>query len=353
MGLAGNDHARELYLRSVEFGIKAAQHFKYRFPIKFDINDFSVITKARGDEDLGQTDVTGLYAYVMLLGFDLTDDDRFIDEARAAMNAARGLRFDLNYQANLTAWGAAAAARLWRATADDAWRRLSYIYLASFLHNTAMWESKIGHSASYPNFFGATALHDASYMAVLECSESFLAFQSYLRDSGADVLAGARLLMAEYCRYAIDRAWFYFPDTLPAEAVSGNPRDGKIDPSLSFPLEDLYLDGRACGEVGQEVYGAGAAFIFASQPFHALAGAPFSLFCDSFVFGWERPTSRSAVLTLGGAPGTDAMLVLLPGEGKLGRVALSLADGRRRKSRRKDGNLVFSVPADAALTLTW
>ena len=306
MAQNGDGRARDLYLRSIDFGIKAARHFKYRFPIKYDINSFKVITASRSD-GLGQTDVAGLYAYVMLLGFDLTGENRFIDEARAAMEAARGLRFELNYQANLTAWGAAAAARLWRATANEDWRRLSYIYLASFVHNCAAWESDIDHARNYHNFFGATALHDAPYMALLECSESYLAWQSYLRDSGPDVLSGARLLIDEYCRYALDRAWFYFPDTLPPEAIAEKPRNGRIDRELSFPVEDLYVDGQQAGQVGQEIYGGGAAFIFATQSFHKIEGAPFELFCDSFVFGWERPTTRSALLTLGGSSANEAM----------------------------------------------
>ena len=354
MGHQGNERARELYLRSVDFAILAARHFKYRFPIKFDINSFKVITEARGDGQHGQTDVAGLYAYVMLLGFDLTGEARFLDEACAAMQAARGLRFDLNYQTNLTAWGAAAAVRLWRVTANEDWRRLSYVYLASFVHNCSAWESEIGHARHYHNFFGATALHDAPYMALLECSESFLAFQSYLRDSGPDLHAGARLLIDEYCRYALDRAWFYFPDTLPADAIAESPRNGRIDRTLSFPVEDLYVDGQQAGQVGQEIYGGGAAFIFAKQAFHAIEGAPFDLFCDSFALGWDRPSDRSALLTLAGSPAAEAMLVLLPnGAGRMGPVSLTLADGRRRKGRRQGGKLVFAVPADASLTLNW
>jgi hypothetical protein len=353
MALAGDERARELYLRSVDFAIKAAQHFKYRFPIAFDIHSFEVLKASRSD-GLGQTDVSGLYAYVMLLGFDLTGEDRFIDEARCAMEAARGLRFKLNYQANLTAWGAAAAARLWRATANEDWRRLSYVYLASFVHNCAAWESEIGYARHYHNFFGTTALHDAPYMALLECSESYLAFQSYLRDSGPDVLSGARLLIDEFCRYAHDRAWSYFPDTLPPEAIAEKSRNGRVDRGLSFPVEDLYVDGQQAGQVGQEIYGGGAAFIFASQAFHRIDGAPFELFCDSFVFGWDRPTKRSAIMTLAGAEANKAMLVLTPAQGKrIGRVSLTLADGRRPKEKREDGKLFFTVPAGASLTLAW
>jgi hypothetical protein len=354
MGLMGHKHSRELYLKSIDFGIKAARHFKYRFPVKYDLNSFKVITEARGDDRYGQTDVAGLYAYVMLLGFDLTGEDRFIDEARAAMNAARGLRFDLNYQANLTAWGAAAAIRLWRVKADETWRDLSYLYLSSFLHNAAAWESEIDDARHYPNFLGVTALHDAPYMAMLECSESFLAFQSYLHDSGPGLLPAAHALIDEYCRYAIDRAWFYFPDALPAELVCEKPRNGRIARELSFPVEDLYVDGQQPGQVGQEIYGGGAAFIFASQAFHRIDGAPFELFCDSFVFGWDRPTKRSAIMTLAGAEANKAMLVLTPAQGKrIGRISLTLADGRRPKEKREDGKLFFSVPAGASLTLAW
>ena len=354
MALQGDDRARDLFLRSVDYTIEAARHFDYCWPIKYRLDDFAVITATRGDDGVGQTDVGGLYAYVMLLGFELTGEDRFLHEGRAGLEAARGLRFELNYQANLTAWGAAAAVRLWRITADEQWRRLSYIYLASFMHNVSAWESEIGHARHYRNFFSATALHDAPYMALLECSESYLAFSSYLRDSGPDLLTGARLLVDEYCRYAVDRAWFYFPDTLPAESLSTDPRNGVIEPEFSFPVEDLYVDGQKAGQVGQEIYGAGAAFIFATLPFHALEGADFRLFCDSFVMGWERPSSRSAMLTLAGSPDAEASLVLIPEPGgRIGRVNLTLADGRKRRPDRAGDTLVFTVPGDAALTLQW
>ena len=55
----------------------------------------------------------GIYAYLMLQAFQLTDEKRFLDEARAAIRAAKGMRFELNYQANLTAWGAAACMPRW------------------------------------------------------------------------------------------------------------------------------------------------------------------------------------------------------------------------------------------------
>ncbi len=77
------------------------------------------------------------------------------------------MRFELNYQANLTAWGASACLRLWRITNEEAYLRQSYVYLASFFHNTVMWESEIGHAQHYREFPGRhgaarCALHGAA-----------------------------------------------------------------------------------------------------------------------------------------------------------------------------------------------
>src|SRR3546814_19322509 len=40
---------------------------------------------------------------------------------------------------------------------------------------------------------------------------------------------------------------------------------------ISFPREDLDVDGQPGGQVGQEIYGAGAAFVFATRSFHEVS----------------------------------------------------------------------------------
>jgi len=119
LALDGDEDAKKLFLKSIDFGIEAAHHFQYKWPVQYRITDFSVITEAAEADGRGQTDVGGVYAWVMLQAYALTDDKRFLDEARAAIDAAIGLRFNVNYQANLTAWGAAACMRLWRITNRD------------------------------------------------------------------------------------------------------------------------------------------------------------------------------------------------------------------------------------------
>ncbi len=355
LALDGDAKAKRLFTASLEFAIKAAHHFDYAWPIQFKVTDFSIIVEARNDDGLGQTDVGGLYAYVMLQAFQLTDDKRYLDEARKAIDAARGMRFELNYQANLTAWGAAACMRLWRITNARYYLDQSYVYLASFFHNCAIWESRIKGAAQYSNFLGVTCLHDGPYMAIYECFDSFAAFERYLKDSGSDLDPAARMLISEYCKYALYRAWFYYPDALPRNLLADEQRNGHIDRKLSFPLEDLYHDGQPAGQVGQEIYGAGAAMVFASRTFHDIADAPFRLFCDHFVMAMERNDAESLRIHLDGGDGCLASISLIrTGRRKLPAFTLETVTGDRVRARQRAADRIdFHVPASGRVTIRW
>ena len=355
LALRGDKSAERFFTASLDYAIRAARHFNYKWPIQFKVDSFDVIVEARNDDGLGQTDVGGIYAYVMLQAFQLTDDKKYLDEARAAIAAAKGMRFELEYQANLTAWGAAACMRLWRITDDAYFLEQSYVYLASFFHNCAMWESEIEHAAKYRNFLGATCLHDAPYMAIYECFDSFAAFECYLEDGGPALDPAARMIVSEYCKYALDRAWFYYPDALPPEVLATEIRNGQIDRKLSFPLEDLYVGGDPAGQVGQEIYGAGAAFVYASRSFHDIEGAPFRLFCDHFLLTVERTSERSISFQLNGGDACKAGLSIIPlGRRRLPDVKVSTSTGDRiRAHAQPKGRIEHHVPANGRVMLNW
>jgi hypothetical protein len=357
LALDGDKDARRLFLKSIDFGIKAAHHFKYKWPVQYKVTDFSVITEAAGADGKGQTDVGGIYAWVMLQAYELTDDARFLSEARAAIDAAIGLRFNLNYQANLTAWGAAACMRLWRITNADVYLEQSYVYLASFFHNSEIWESEIELAVHFRNFLAVTCLQDAPYMAIYECFDSFAAFERYLDDSGPDLEPAARMLIAEYCKYALDRAWYYYPDALPPEAISPEQREtnGHVDRKLSFPLEDLYADGQLAGQVGQEIYGAGAAFIYATRAFHHVEGASFRLYCDHFVRARERTGDQALTITLdGGETCTAGLSLVRVKRRKLTTAKLIVVGGDVLRPHSVSADRVdYRVPANGRFVLTW
>lgn len=357
LALDGGRDARKLLMDSIDFGIRSAHHFKYKWPVQYKVTDFSVIDEVAPADGRGQTDVGGVYAWVMLQAFELTDDKRYLDEARAAIDTAMGLRFDINYQANLTAWGAAACMRLWRITNQPVYLEQSYVYLASFFHNCEIWESRIALAEHYSNFMAVTCLQDAPYMAIYECFDSFAAFERYLDDSGPDLEPAARMLIAEYCKYALYRAWFYYPDALPPEAISDEQREnnGHIDRRLSFPLEDLYPDGQKAGQVGQEIYGAGAAFIFATRAFHVIEDAPFRLYCDHFVRAMERTGDRTLSVTLDGGENCLAgVSVVRSRRRKLGKVRIATAGGDALRAHAAGKDRVdFHVPANGRFILSW
>ncbi len=357
LALDGDAEARRLFFDSLEFGIKAAHHFDYAWPIQYKVTNFAVIEATAPADDKGQTDVGGIYAWVMLQAYELTNDDRYLKEARAALDAAIGMRFSLNYQANLTAWGAAACMRLWRVTNEEAYRAQGYVYLASFFHNSQIWKSEIGFAKHYSNFMAVTCLQDAPYMAMYECFESFAAFERFLGESGADLDPAVRMLVSQYCKYVLDRAWYYYPDALPTEAISDEQREtnGYVDRALSFPLEDLYPDGQPAGQVGQEIYGAGAAFILATRCFHDVEDAPFRLYCDHFVRSREQTAERTLRLTLDGGEGCTAQLSLVrKRRRKLPAAKVVTAGGDvLRPHAVSDDRTDFYVPANGAFILSW
>lgn len=357
LAIAGDEQARELFLATIDYGIKAAHHFRYMWPILYDIRDFSVIQDVAEADERGQTDVGGIYAWVMLQAFELTLERRFVDEAIAAIEAAKGMRFDLNYQANLTAWGAAACLRLWRITDRKDFLKQSYVYLASFFHNAQIWDSEIGMAKDWRNFLGVTCLQDAPYMAAYECFDSFSAFERCLDLGGPDMVPSVRLLLSEYCRHALDRAWFYYPDALPEDGVAKDDiRNGYIQRGLNFPLEDLYPDGQPAGQVGQEIYGCGAALIFTTRSFRRIGDVPFLIWSDVFVRAVHQIDARTVSLRIDGPAGSEARVALVAESGTLPvglHPRLMTSSGLATAFVERDGRLEASLPAEASLLLAW
>jgi hypothetical protein len=259
----GDGRARDLLMRSVDYGIRAARHFEYRWPVIYRIQNFSIITQQLDPGRPGERDAGGLYAYLMTSLHHLTAEELYLREAAAALDAApAGL--SLMYQANLTAWGAVACARLWRLTGDEERLAQAYDWLANLFHYCPLETSREGYAVHYPTFLSNTCMYNSDYMAPFEDYECVMALREFLALTGDAVDPSARLIATEYCRFATDRAWFYYPDQLPLDVLAPEQEAGIIRRDLSFPLEDLYPDGRPAGQVGQEIYGAGLAFMFAA-----------------------------------------------------------------------------------------
>lgn len=353
LAISGDERARELFLASVGYGIKAARHFRYKWPIIYDMKNFRVLVDVAEADQRGQTDVGGIYAWIMLQAFELSRDAMYLAEAEQAIAAAKGMRFDLNYQANLTAWGAAACIRLWRITSRKDYLAQCYVYLASFFHNCQIWKSDIALACHWTNFLGVTCLHDAPYSAAYECFDSYAAFERLLDYGGPDLIPSVKLLVGEFCRHALDRGWYYYPDALPREALATENRNGHIAPERNFPLEDLYPDGQPAGQVGQEIYGSGAAMIYATRSYHRIDDAPFLLFCDSFVRAIHRLDRYTLSFKVDGHELGPVRLALIPTTKATFTPKLWTARREPLELRPVDGRLEAWVPPNVAMLLNW
>lgn len=354
LALHGDRQSRQLFEDSLEYAVGVARHFDYHWPVMYNVKDWRVMEGGRDGDIYGQTDVNGVYAYVMLQAFELFDDTAYVDEAVAAIDASMDFRFELNYQANLTALGASACVRLWRVTGEDRHLTQAYAYLASFFHNSRLWETHLGPATGETSFLSPTCLHNAIYTAPYETFEAFAALDDLLLHGGAELEPAAQLLVSEFCAYAQDVTWWAYPENLPPECLAESSRDGHIDRRLAFPVEDVYADGQRAGQVGQEIYGAGAAFSFVARRFHRHPEAPFDVFCDRTVAHSTFGTDRSWSFEVVAPRAVSALVALLPNPRRNEAHVRVTVDGSEvAPSSRQADRVEYAVPGGSSVHLNW
>ena len=353
--LAANDNtpAREALLRSLPFAIRVARRFDYRWPIFFDLETLDIVRAESAPGKGGENDVAGLYALVMLHAHELFGDAAYLEEAERAVAGLRDLGFGLGYQMNTTGFAAEAALRLWRLTRNREYLDLSEICMANLFDNMWLWRCAYGFARHYRTFFGLFPLHDAPYLAPYEELEAQAKFHAYLALGGTDVRPSLRYLLAEYQKYSLDRAWFYFPDALPTEVLAKAPRNGSIERALSVPLEDLQDGLTECGQVGQEVYGAGLAFVYSSRHYVRLPQVNALLYCEYPCYDVTvRSRGKAAVMTLrtGGHRRGCCGLRLIPldADAPQPRAEAAVAGARKPLAQHLtvEGHIAFELEGD-------
>ncbi|RYG39442.1 hypothetical protein EON81_00975 [bacterium] len=340
MAKDGDEGAKDLFLASLDYGIEVARRFNYCWPIQFSLSTKEIITAERKPGEPGQTDAGGLYAYVMLHAYELTGEERYLDEAKSAIRATSEMDFELAYQTNLTSWGATACLRLWKVTNDRFFLDQATVFFASFFHNCTIWQSEIGKVSEPRMFLGVTCLHDGPYIAPYECYESFCAFHECLALAEDDLSDSVRIMLGEFIRYGLERGWWFYPSSLKESSPAHSPRNGVIARNLAFPLEDIYVNGDPAGQVGQEVYGAGAGLAYSTRAFHPL-GNDRMLFCQYPVREEDR-TETGMAFSVRGGPGWSCSAQILPSEG----VTLEI-DGK------KTDPASFEIRVGARAELRW
>ncbi|HEY4439627.1 MAG TPA: hypothetical protein VGN14_04185 [Candidatus Elarobacter sp.] len=352
-----DDTARELLAVSLPFAVRVARRFNYTWPIFFDLKTLDVIQAEAWPGQGGEKDVGGLYALVMIHAHELFGDEEYLEEAKRGVLRLRECGFALGYQMNTTGFAAEAALRLWKQTRDRTFLEISEICLANLFDNMWLWECSYGRARSYPTFFGLFPLRDAPYLAAYEELEALAKFHDYLPMGGEDVRPSLRLLLAEYQRYVLHRGWHYYPDVLPADALAEKARNGTVYRSLSVPLEDLQDGNAASGQVGQELYGAGIAFVFATRHAVRLDEAGLVAWCDYPTDELRRPDARTITWNIGGDPRLECELRLSPVAADTAPVRVRVTaragevDVPLRGTVSPEGDAVFRVHGARAVTI--
>jgi hypothetical protein len=357
LALKGDESAKKLFVDSLDFAIKVAHHFKYEWPVFYKIDTLDVVKAETQPGMGGEKDVPGLYAHVMLQAWELTGEKRYLAEAEKAALKLKGLGFELLYQANNTAFSAGALLRLYKITKKEVYKELSYLCLANIFKNVRLWDCNYGYGKHFPSFFTLFPLSDAPYSAVYEEQEVFCAFHDYLRHAqDQDILPSARLLIAEYIRFLVDRAMYYYPTMLPKEMLKEKPKTGEVDPNLWIALEDLHDGWEQSGEVGQEVYGAGNAFGILPRHYMQVEGRPFMIYTDYPTYGFSPKKTSPTKFKLAGDPRLNCRLLLVKTDkGKMPDLKVTVKGSKEELAgkKTKEGHLEFSVAGDADIQINW
>jgi hypothetical protein len=196
-------------------------------------------------------------------------------------------------------------------------------------------------------------LNDAPYTAVYEEQEVFCALHDYLKNA-ADVIIhpALNLLIAEYIRYLVFRAIYYYPPMLPKDMLKEKPKIGEVDPDLWIALEDLHDGWEQSGEVGQEVYGAGNAFGILPRHYLLVPGEDFMIFVDYPTSGFKARKGAPVSFKILGDRHLQCRLVLV-------RMGKALPEFKVMSKNEltgrtiKGGHLEYMVNGNSTIKISW
>ncbi len=357
MAFRGEKVAEKLFLDSLEFAIKVAHHFKYQWPVFYNMETLETLKAEKSPGNGGEGDVAGLYAYVMLHAFKLTSNKRYLNEAEKAAKSLQGKGFDLFYQANNTAFSANAMLWLWQETKDKLYLDLSILCIANIFKNFQLWDCNYGYAKNYPTFFAVFPLSDAPYTAAYEEQEVFAAMHNYLEMArDGDLPESVSLLLAEFTRYIVQRAAYYYPPNLPKEILSDDVKMGQVDPNLWIALEDIHDGWEKSGEVGQEVYGAGVAFGIVPRHYLQVGDEPFMIAVDYPTTKYKKRGKTFTFDVRGDRRLTCRMVIVNKDNTKLPQFTVTqTADNKKvdLQGQMVDGNIEYQLQGNHSISVNW
>ena len=361
LALDGDKKSEKLLMDSVEYAIKVAHHFKYRWPVFYKMDTLETLKEETSPGMGGEKDVAGGYTHLMINLYKLTEEKRYLNEAVKAAKSLEELGLDIFYQANNTAFSALAMLRIYKETKDEKYLKLSNLCLAGIMKNVQLWESDYGYGKNFPNFFGVFPLNDAPYRAAYEEMEVYTALNDYIKEADemdAPILPSLKLLLPEFVKYSINRIMYYYPTMLPQEILADQVKTGELDSNLWIPLEDIYDGWEKNGQIGQEVYGAGVGFGVAPRQYKRIKGESFQFYCDYPIANFKLSNYKSASFRTLGDSRLECRLQIVS-ELKIKKTTFTVITGSGKEEREiqaiknSDHIIEFVATGSQAIKIKW
>ncbi|TFF35552.1 glycoside hydrolase family 88 protein [Mucilaginibacter psychrotolerans] len=354
LAIRGDQQGKKLFLDSLDFTVRVAHHFKYEWPVMYNMETLEVVKAETQPGKGGEKDVAGLYALVMLHAWQLTRENKYLLEAKKAAKTLQGKGFELFYQANNTAFSANAMLWLYKETKDQVYLDLAYLCLANIFKNFQLWECTYGYAKDYPTFFAMFPLNDAPYTAAYEEQEVFAALHNFLLYAeDEDILPSVSMLIPEFLKYIVNRSPYYYPPNLPKEMLSEDVKTGQVDHKLWIAIEDIHDGWEQSGTVGQEVYGAGVAFGIIPRHFYKIPNENFMIYLDYPTAGFKYRKGTLSFKVKGDGRLNCRMMIVNKDKKALPAFIVKGKDGELKGKRQKDGNIEYAVNGDQQIKVNW
>ena len=258
----GNPEIREMFLGSLPYMIRFSRSVDYEFPIFADY-----LTLEVKDPRL-EGDMAGCYAYTMLIAYELTGADEYLEEAKKSIERLVGKGFKVGYEMHITASGIAACGWLYEITRDKRYLDIAYIPLANLLRDTWLWESDCGYAYGYRTFNNIAAQRGCPVVGPVEQTEAWGFLREFYLKTETALPKALRRMIPEYMKQTMASAYHSFPETLPAEAMHPGPPYAPGNPDLWIGLEGIRPGLLKSGSIGQAVYMSGGPFRYAGYSYH-------------------------------------------------------------------------------------
>ncbi|WP_142687712.1 hypothetical protein [Chitinophaga polysaccharea] len=340
---------------SLDFAIRVAHHFNYKWPVFYNMETLEVIKAETEPGKGGEKDVPGIYAKTMLLAWEVTQKEEYLEEAKRACLSLQGEGFELFYQANNTAFSAFTALKLFTLTKNEVYLNISYLCLANMFKHVWLWNCNYGFAVNYSTFFAMFPLRDAPYTAVYEETECFASFSDYLLlAEDISIPASIRLLLAEFIRYYINRANYYYPPMLPDDCIAKNTKTGEVAKELWLPIEDLQDGWAESGTVGQEVYGAGLPFTLVPHHYYTIPGESLLVYIDYPTAGFSTRGKTATFRLLGHKKGACHMRIMpIKKRKELPRITVTNGRDALNATVYDNGHLEFKLKGNQQIVISW